>query len=250
MKKKYIVFVVILVGTGVLQLKYLTKKVQADKPTSVSWKSTEGVKRFENAKYKGDFFRLASYYSPQRHAMECGLASARIVINYIYKTDKKPTPHHENLSLCDNKRGLDLQYDIFTEDDLVAVKIEKGFPSVADIRGNGKMGHGYIGIDIWDYPRLFHAHGLKAEYFNITNAKSDKANFVKMLKNILQDDGKFIIGFFKNHISPVVALDEKSNSVLILDVEQHATDWYWVDLEFLLQNMSTSKGHGYVIISK
>ena len=55
------------------------------------------------------------------------------------------------------------------------------------------------------------------------------------------------------HFSPVAAYDEKSDSVLILDIAAHRNPWIWINLSDLYQAMNTQNyaktaNRGYLII--
>ncbi len=210
---------------------------------TVSWNSEEGQKRLFNSEYKQSFFELASYYSPQQHAMECGIASARIVINALYKNASLQTPYHHSRSFGSDSRNFYLDYNLFTDED-IAIDAER-----KRIRGEGPKCDADIGIDIWNYPAFFKDKNLNAEYFNIENSLINKTIFIKTAKKILSTKNAFIVGFFNEHISPIVAYEQKSNSVLILDVEQHNTGWYWIDIDYLIKNILITKYHGYVTVS-
>lgn len=214
----------------------------------VNLNSKEGIRRFERSKYRGDFFSLISYYSPQQHATECGLASARIVLNKLYRVNSIETPLIGERSFSSKKRDIDYQYHLITEENILD-KVND-FPTRADIRGAGVKKDDYIGIDVFDMPKLFRSHGFFSEYYSFKKNPNDFdiKTLISKLKMILNNEHIFIIGFFNKHISPIVAYDQVSNSVLILDVEQHNSEFHWVSLKKMVQDMSTLECYGYVLI--
>ena len=84
----------------------------------------------------------------------------------------------------------------------------------------------------------------------------------KRLMNILQDQDSFIVANFdgkilnktsNGHFSPIVAYDQESDEVLILDSALHKNKWFWISLKNLVKAMNTKDGddyRGYLIISK
>ena len=82
------------------------------------------------------------------------------------------------------------------------------------------------------------------------------------MKKILIDKNNFLIANFDGkvfgnktggHISPIVAYDENSDSLLVLDVALHKNPWYWVDLTEMVKAMNTKDGdnfRGYLVAKK
>ena len=101
----------------------------------------------------------------------------------------------------------------------------------------------------------------KINYVDTINQKSLE-DFKEMLKNILSEDKKFLLANFDGtvlglktvgHISPIVAFDAKSDSVLILDVAGHKNGWYFISVVDLLKAMNTKDGEhyrGYLVVWK
>ena len=88
------------------------------------------------------------------------------------------------------------------------------------------------------------------------------AKFREIAKKILNDKNNFLVANFDGkifgnktggHISPIVAYDEKSDSLLVLDVALHKNPWYWVDLQEMMTAMNSKDGEnfrGYLIAKK
>lgn len=54
-------------------------------------------------------------------------------------------------------------------------------------------------------------------------------------------------------MSPIVALDTVSDSLLVMDVVDHKNDWYWARVADLVKAMNTKDGNNYrsyLVISK
>jgi len=58
----------------------------------IAFNSIEGQKYFCESNYKTAFFDLAPNYSPQQHMTTCGVASAVIILNTIYRKNSKKCP--------------------------------------------------------------------------------------------------------------------------------------------------------------
>jgi len=214
---------------------------------SILLDSKEGKRRFEQSQYKDDFFRLASFYSPQQHSLECGIATARIILNALYNNINKEKPYHEDRSFFSKKRNIALPYNLITDDDVLR---GQNF-SRDDVRGNGKNCDKNIGIDIQQYPDIFKSHGMYAKYYTMYNnsIQNSKRQLINAIKASSLNSGYFVIGFFSYHISPIVAYDDKSDSILIMDVEQHMKKWHWIDVDFVIKSMTGEKFHGFVVAS-
>ena len=106
-----------------------------------------------------------------------------------------------------------------------------------------------------------HKLQVKKIYANKNDEKSiDK--FRQILKKHLQDnthfvlvniDGRILKTKSAGHISPVVAYDEKSDMVLVLDVALHKRLWYFVKVAKLYEAMNSKDGEkfrGYLVVSQ
>ena len=225
---------------------YYGYNVIFDSKVQAYWSTPEGIKRFNRTKYKGDFFRLAHHYRSQKHAVSCGVASATIVINAIMRSNNANMIYKNKDSFGSDKRGIYLGYYNFDENDFLNV-IRK-IKTVDDIYGKGKNCDSSYGIDIDEYPVMLEILKIKAKIFHPKNNAFDIAEFRKTLKNVIENDRSFLIAFYAGHISPIVAYDEISDSVLILDVAEHLNEWVWLNVKAIIKDMASSKYHGYVVI--
>jgi hypothetical protein len=100
---------------------------------------------------------------------------------------------------------------------------------------------------------------------DITFADEDQKTgvdkFRKRLKKTVSDSTSFLLSNFKGDllgastegtVSPLVAYDELSDSVLVMDVTGHKNPWYWVPVPALYESMHTQYDNtyrGYIQIS-
>jgi hypothetical protein len=62
---------------------------------------------------------------------------------------------------------------------------------------------------------------------------------------LINFNGKILGLKTAGHISPLVAFDKETDSVLMLDVAGHKNGWYWVNLEDLIKAMNTKDGNNF-----
>lgn len=239
------------------------KSKYSDKIAVVNWNSKQGIKRFDESDYKGDFFRLAHHFKPQSNPALCGQASATIVMSAIYEINKKPFPIIEEWPIAIGDKRYPLQYRLWNENNFFNEKtdkiLDKRIISLKATKNNGDFGGG---MDIEDLQKMITSHGLKSKLVSVTKSDEKSINeFRNLLKNILNSDKQFLIlnyehsykGLMGGHFSPVVAYDEDSDSVLILDVAAHRNPWIWVDLKDIVHSMNTknytqTSNRGYLIV--
>lgn len=117
------------------------------------------------------------------------------------------------------------------------------------------------GLNLSDFSKILKVHKIKSKIYYQTEFNEDKVNQFRMnLKKILSDQDKFLIANFdgkilqaktNGHISPIVAFDEYSDSILILDVALHKNQWYWVKVSDFVKAMNTKDGNnfrGYLVV--
>lgn len=215
----------------------------------VFWSSKEGLKRFKNS-YNSHFFKLAHHYNPQNYSVSCGIASAVIIINAIYRELGVKMPYHHKKSVGSDKRKLYFGYEKFTEDDFFNEEVDK-IRSKEDILGQNndcKFDFGINGVK--QYSEMLNSHkNINSKPF-VIDESYDIKKFRQDIKKILSSKNNYIIVMHSGHVSPIVAFDEQTDSLLLLDVAAHLNEWFWIDLKALHKNLLESpKYHGYVIVS-
>lgn len=224
---------------------------------TTAWNSPEGLKKLEKSQFKNDFYQLVNFYQPQENPLFCGIASATIILNAF---DHGNIASQKEGEIKRPKSDKVVPYPLYKQQSFFNKKTEKiKKRAIIEFREkNERHGKKFYdpGVSLDDYSKLLKkGHGLK---IFVTHAKKydqkSIARFREILKQVLSDDEKFIIANFngkmmgrstKGHISPLVAYETESDSVLILDVALHKNKWYWVPLEQLYQAMNSKDGDDY-----
>ena len=250
--------------------KQYTNGLLVDGKKPIEWNSVEGRIRLTRTKYKKPFFALAHHFSGQEYPSTCGPASARIVLSAIYEKIGRPFRKDEQHSFTEKKNGIDRDvlkmternvFDLYNEDiityDIVARLKERkgvGYDGGIDLNQLADVIASHPNV-IVDYNYLFKRSGNddKKTIFN---------NFRKTIKYICSTDDIYMIVLYNltlsydkqsGHYSPLVAYDEKTDSVLIMDVASHLGTWIWVSLEDLFVNMNptiSGTDRGYIVVKQ
>ncbi|MES2678222.1 MAG: phytochelatin synthase family protein [Pseudomonadota bacterium] len=228
-----------------------------------NWNSKEGIERFSRTEYKGDFFRLAHHFAPQPNPAACGQAAATVVLSAIYELNHQPMPVVEEWPIAIGDKKYPLQYRIFNEGNFFSEATDKILDHKAIYmkmtRKDGSFGGG---IDIDELQKMLKIHGVKSKLV-YADKYDDKvlADFRTLVKEVINSDQKFLLlnydhsykGLMGGHFSPIAAYDEKSDSVLMLDVAAHRNQWIWINLSDLYHAMNTknyvgSNYRGYLVV--
>ena len=234
----------------------------------IKWNSDQGLVRFEHAKYKNDFYQLVNFYQPQINPLYCAVASSVIVLNALrngeiasQKELEIAKPKTEGGGFVEFRSYSQLTFlnketDKIKKREIIEYKKPKEIKSGREIFD--------AGLSLTDLKKILsEVYKLK---ISINYASNDSAksinNFRADLKKYLSDNKNFIIANFDGavlgarvggHISPIVAYDEESDSVLVLDVALHKETWYFAPLPKLYEAMHTKDGdyyRGYLVVSK
>jgi len=240
------------------------KSAYSDSVAVVNWNSEEGIKRFERASFKGDFYRLAHHFKPQVNPAACGQAAATVVLSAIYEMNQTPFPVIEEWPIAIGDKKYPLQYRLVNETNFFNEKTDKVLDRrVISMRLTDKStGTFGGGIDIDQLQKMLKIHGVKSKLVNVKEFSDDKLlGFRNLLKQVLNSDQEFLIlnydHSYKNliggHFSPVVAYDEQSDSILMLDVAAHRNPWIWINLSDIFHAMNTknyaqTSYRGYLIV--
>ncbi len=233
-----------------------------------NWNSKEGRTRFENSKFKNDFYQLVNFYQPQINPLYCAAATGVMLLGAFHYGNIPSTKSGE----VEKPKALGggniefreyLQTDFFNEKtdkikkrDIINLKEPK---SIIDGKENYDPG-----LSLEEFAKILSkSYGLKVTTRHIENVTDSAiASFRELLKKVLNDDKSFIVVNFdgkvlgqktNGHISPLAAYDETSDSALVLDVALHKNTWYWVSVTDLMKAMNTKDGEqyrGYLIVKK
>lgn len=234
------------------------------KPAVVNWNSIEGIERFNRTTYKGDFFRLAHHFKPQNNPANCGQAAATVVLSAIYEMNKKPFPVIEEWPITIDDKKYPLQYRLINETNFFNEETDKVLDRRAIVmkvtKKDGTFGGG---IDIDELQKMLRIHGVRSKLVNVEKySDADLSEFRKLVTKTVNSDKEFLLlnydhsykGLVGGHFSPIAAYDEKSDSVLILDVAAHRNQWIWINLSDIYHAMNTknyaqTSYRGYLIVN-
>lgn len=241
------------------------KSAYSDNVAVVNWNSAEGIERFERTSFKGDFFRLAHHFKPQPNPAACGQAAATVVLSAIYEMNKTPFPVIEEWPITIGDKKYPLQYRLINEGNFFNEKTDKVLDhrvismKITD-KSTGNFGGG---IDIDQLQKMLKIHGVKSKLVNVKEYSEDKLiGFRNLVKQVVNSDQEFLIlnydhsykSLIGGHFSPVAAYDEKSDSILMLDVAAHRNQWIWINLSDIFHAMNTknyaqTSYRGYLIVN-
>ena len=242
---------------------------------SDSFNNPSSLKKLNRSQFKNDFYQLINFYQPQINPLYCAIASSVMIINALNYGEINSQINSQFANQTDNQitkpNGDIIEYKILTQQNFLneatdAIKnrdIINFKKPVLRIKENKQW------QDIYDPGlTLSQLSTILEEVYNLNITKihisnNDQINELrKRLMKVLQDQESFIVANFdgkilnKNsngHISPIVAYNQESDEVLILDSALHKNKWFWTSLENLIKAMKTKDGddyRGYLIISK
>ena len=235
----------------------------------IKWNSTEGLARLNESQYKDDFYQMVEHFQPQINPLYCAIASSVIVLNTLYEEQKivsqkdleiiKPKAFGSGTIPFNSYSQL-----TFFNDKTDKIKDRKIITLKNITKENENDAKNFdAGLSLKQLADILKTYQLKTEIHYVKSSDGQSLDdFRKILKIILAEDKKFLLANFDGkvlglktggHISPIVAFDEKSDSVLILDVAGHKNGWYWASITNLLKAMNTKDGdhyRGYLVISK
>jgi hypothetical protein len=229
----------------------------------INWDSEEGIARLERTKFKGDFYRLAHHYKPQINPAACGQAAATLALSAIYELNNTPFPVIEEWPIAFGDKKYPLQYRLINETNFFNETTDKVLDrrtiSMKITKKDGSFGGG---IDIDELQKMLKIHGVKSKLVNVEKFSDENLmGFRNLVKEVVNSNQRFLVlnydhsykSLMGGHFSPVAAYDEKSDSVLILDVAAHRNPWIWINLSDIYQAMNTknyaqSAYRGYLIV--
>mgnify|MGYP000265277610 CR=1 FL=1 len=228
-----------------------------------NWNSKEGIARLERTKFKGDFYRLANHYKPQNNPASCGQATATIILSAIYAENNKSFPVIEEWPINIGDKKYPLQYRLINETNFFNNETDKILDrraiSMKITKKDGTFGGG---IDIDELQDMLKVHGVKSKLTIVEKySEENLAKFRDLVKEIVNSDKEFLIlnydhsykSLMGGHFSPVIAYDEQSDSVLMLDVAGHRNPWVWINISDIYHAMNTknyaqTSYRGYLVI--
>lgn len=230
----------------------------------LDWNSKEGIERFERTNFKGDFYRLAHHYKPQVNPVACGQAAATVVLSSIYELNSTPLPIIEEWPVTLGDKKYPLQYRLINDSNFFNEATDKILDrKVISMKMTKKDGTFGGGVDIDELQKMLKIQGVKSRLVNVQAfSEENLGEFRALVKTVVNSDREFLLlnydhsykSLMGGHFSPIAAYDEKSDSVLMLDVAAHRNPWIWVNLSDIYHAMNTknyaqSNYRGYLLIN-
>lgn len=234
----------------------------ANEVVLVAWNSQEGLRRLTRTQYKEDFHQLAHTYQPQINPLYCGIASSVIILNALrLAPGLVPSQKPLEVNIPKVLGGGTIPFREYSQLTFLNKDTDKVKPrAIIDLENitqeNTKDVSKFSpGLKLAELKGVLEVYDLVVEMSYADNdPKEGSAAFREDVKSILNQPKHFLVVNFVGkligaptggHISPVVAYDEQSDSVLLLDVAGHKNPWYWVPVEHLYQSMHTKDGDTY-----
>lgn len=253
----------------------------------VPFDSDEGARRFAQSKFRSDFQKLAVHFQSQRDGVSCGPTTMTVVLNALrWNTPKAPLPPVEASLLKQapmdpaTKQPREIRirgYSINDMFDSVDARHKKGLKSRAELWGKTSVRNlktqkedKDFGLQLEQLAQLLaKGHGLQVTKHAVGTAETEttgisketEETFRRDLRTNLATEGDYMIVNYTRakipsqsgggHIAPLGAYDEKSDSVLILDVNPTKGAWAWVSVDDLLAAMNTFdtiENRGYLLV--
>ena len=222
----------------------------------VGWDTNEGQARLARSRYKTDYLQMAHHFQPQMNPLYCGVASSVIVLNSMrfpggVTAHRSPVEKEASAGHADDW----LEYPAYSQQNLLGDRTEAVKPrAVIEMRSTDD-GEADPGLTLAQLKGILEAYDATVElHYADRNNEAAIAAFRTTVRQALQELEQFILVNFDGrsigaptdgHISPVAAYDERSDSVLLLDVAGYLNPWYWVPVEHIYQSMHTRDGNNY-----
>jgi hypothetical protein len=222
----------------------------------VGWDSDEGQDRLIRSRYKTDYLQMAHHFQPQMNPLYCGVASSVIVLNSM-RLPGGVTAHQnpDKKDAAADPADDWLEYPAYSQQNLLGDRTEAVKPRAVIEMRSTVNGEADPGLTLAQLEGILEAYDATVElHYADRNDKAAIAAFRTTVRQALQESEQFILVNFNGrsigaltsgHISPVAAYDERSDSVLLLDVAGYLNPWYWAPVAHLYQAMHTRDGDNY-----
>lgn len=232
------------------------------------WNTNQARNLLEKSEYKNDFYQLVNFYQAQINPLYCGVATSVMILNALEYGEIESQKEIEVTKPSEMGGGV-MEYKIYSQTNFLNQKTDKiKDHQVIELKkalvvknGETKYDPGFSLNDIADM--LSDVYKLKVtKVFAEDNNEKSVKKFREILKKYLNEDKNFIVVNFNGkvagtntggHISPVVAYDEASDMVLVMDAALHKNRWYFISVKKLYEAMNTKDGEkyrGYLVVKK
>ena len=231
------------------------------------WNTSKGLQRLDRSRFKKDFYQLVNFFEPQINPLYCSIATGTILLNAL-NYGNIPSQKDGEVQKPEVAGNNIIEFHLYSQNGFLNNKTDKIKKreviryEVATIINDKEVYD--AGLSITDFSKILSkAYGLKVNITYVKKSDSESIdNFRQTLKKYLIEDRRFVVVNFdgkilnlatRGHVSPIAAYDEESDSVLVLDVALHKTQWYWAPLEKLYAAMNTMDNEayrGYLLVGK
>ena len=219
--------------------------------------SKEGRDRFLRSVNDSVFFELAPCFTPQVNPYYCGIASLSMILNALTSEGFDLSPFQEKNEFLtftqDNLLNRDTDQSVKKRS--VILKQEK--PSGDDLESDSFD----PGISLVDMGKLVSFYHLDFVLHRLGQFQDKCVNEFReaVICSLSNKAGYLLCNFYGKalgettggHFSCPAVFDEKTDSILMLDVARHKTSWYWVNLVDFVKSMALPHGkRGWIQIRK
>lgn len=260
MTKIFIIISIIIVISSCSLTRY-----DITKNNTINWNSEDGINMLDRSQYKTDFYQLANFFQPQINPLYCGIASSVIILNAINSSQKIASQSELEIEKPDIFGGGIIPFNSYSQLTFLNKKTnkikEKNIINMKNINDNRENID--PGLTLTQLKNILEIYDLDVQKYHISKSSQKELDFFReKVKKITADNKKYLIINFHGkkigmttggHLSPLVAYDHKSDSVLMMDVAGHKNNWYWVNIRNLFNAMNTVDGknyRGYLVIGK
>lgn len=240
-------------------------KYNITKNQTINWNSEDGINMLDRSQYKADFYQLANFFQPQINPLYCGIASSVIILNAINSNKKIASQSELEIEKPDIFGGGVIPFNSYSQLTLLNKETNKiKEKSIIDMKNiNDDKENIDPGLTLSQLKSILEIYDVDVQKYHVNKSSEKELHFFrKKVKKITADNAKYLIINFHGkkigmttggHLSPLVAYDSKSDSVLIMDVAGHKNNWYWVNIKNLFSAMNTMDGknyRGYLVIGE
>lgn len=192
--------------------------------------SEKGMQMIKNSQFREVYFKISRYFETQAHWTYCAIASSVAVMNTLQ------------------------DQVTFSQDNFFTDEVKK-IVTPEEVKTDWR------GITANELVKILPIHGFSAAFINAETLTVDA--FRNTLKSTLHDPGQMIIANYNRpeagqvgggHWSPVVAYDQDTDSVLIMDTSSFKYPPVWIDLNQFVKAMATKDSdgiyRGYLTVQK
>ena len=235
----------------------------------INWYEPEGIARLNRSQYREDFYQLAHFFAPQVWMSFCGVASATMVLNAL-RIPHGTAPANPQLAFHLPKvwGGGKKDFHFYTQETFFTPRAEKvkahdliALKNITPANENDPKAFS-PGMTLAELKALLIAHDAQVRLHYASQPEDQGVvRFRTHLKTILKERKAFMIANFHGrslgmnsggHISPIAAYDEKTDSLLLLDVAASKRPWVWIhvrDFYLSMQQKDGTQHRGYLIVT-